>query len=43
MGQWVGSQGQVKVAKKNAKTPPLVTFPPENAKPKTNKFFFNVN
>jgi len=28
---------------KNAKIPPLVTFPPANAKPKTKKFFFDVN
>jgi len=36
MAQWVGVQGQPKVAKK-AKTPPLVAVPPENPKPKTKK------
>jgi len=41
MGQWVGAQGQVKVAK-NVKTPPLVSFPPANAKPNT-KFFFSMS
>jgi len=34
MGQLVGGQGQVKVAKKMQK------HPPENAKPKTKKFVF---
>jgi len=38
----VGAQGQVKVAK-NAKTLPLVTFRPTNAKPKTKNTFFDVN
>jgi len=41
MGQWVGAQGPKpsKGGQKNAKTPPLVTFPPENVKPKTKTFF----
>jgi len=29
-----------KGGQKNAKTPPLVTFPPANAKPKTKKILF---
>jgi len=33
--------GPGKGGQKNAKTPPLVTFRPENAK--TKKFFFDVN
>jgi len=36
MVQWVGAQGQVKVAKKN----PLVAFPPENPSPKAKKNSF---
>jgi len=31
--------GPGKGGQKNAKTPPLVTFPPANAKPKTKKIF----
>jgi len=31
--------GPGKGGQKNAKTPPLVTFPSANAKPKTKKFF----
>jgi len=32
-------QGPRESGQKNAKTPPLVTFPPANAKPKTKIFF----
>jgi len=39
MAQWVGVQGQVKVAKKSKKRN-LVAVPPENAKPKTKNVFF---
>jgi len=35
--------GTGKGGQKNAKTPPLVTFPPANAKPKTKKFFFSMS
>jgi len=35
--------GPGKDGQKNAKTPPLVTFPPGNAKPKSKKFFFVLN
>jgi len=36
--------GPGKDGQNNIKTPLLVTFPPENLKPKTkNVFFFNVN
>jgi len=31
--------GPRKVGQKNAKTPPRVTFPPENPKPKTKNLF----
>jgi len=40
MAQWVVVQGQVKVAKKKAKTPPLAAVPPANSKPKTKIVFF---
>jgi len=42
MGQLVGAQGQVKVAKK-CKNTPTCDVPPANAKPKTKKFVFGVN
>jgi len=35
--------GPSKDGQNNTKTPLLVTFPPENLKPKTKNFFFNVN
>jgi len=38
MGWGPGKGGQ-----KNAKTRPLVTFPPANAKPKTKNHFFDLN
>jgi len=41
MGQWVGAQGQVKVAKK-CKYIPTCEVPPANAKPKT-KIFFSMS
>ena len=41
MGQLVGAQGQVKVAKKSKNTP-TCDVPPANAKPKTNKIVFSM-
>jgi len=35
--------GPGKDGQNNTKTPLLVTFPPENLKPKTKNFFFDVN
>jgi len=35
--------GPGKGGQKNAKSLPLVTFPPANTKPKTKTFFFDVN
>jgi len=43
MAQWVVVQGQVKVAKKKAKTPPLAAVPPANSKPKTKIVFFSIS
>jgi len=47
LGQNVGlldwRPGPGKVGHKNAKTPPLMMCPPENPKPKTKKFFINLN
>jgi len=40
VGPFDGRPGPGKVGHKNAKTPPLVTPPQENPKPKTEKFFF---
>jgi len=43
LAYWVGTQGQVNLAKK-AKISPQYDFTPENPKPKTkNVFFFNLN
>ena len=39
MGPFDGCLGPGKVGHKNAKTPPLVTPPPKNHKPKTENFF----
>jgi len=39
MGDWVGVQGLVKVAK-NAKTSPIMSVTPWNSKSKTKKYFF---
>jgi len=38
MAHWIGAQRQSKLVK-NSKTPPLVTSPQENHKPKTEKIF----
>ena len=40
MGLFDGRPGQGKVGHKNAKTPPNVTSPQENPKPKTENVFF---
>ena len=37
----IGRPGSGKEGHKNAKTPPIVTTPQENPKPKTEKFFFD--
>jgi len=42
VGPFDGRPGPGKVGNKNAKTPPLVTTPKENPKPKTEKFFFDA-
>ena len=39
MAQWVGTQGQVKVAKNT----PTCDVPPENPPPKTKIFFFDFD
>ena len=40
VGPFDGRPGPVKIGHKNAKTSPLVTFPQENSKPKTENFFW---
>jgi len=42
MVHWVGTQGQVKLAKKLRKHAPIVTSPQKTPNPKR-KFFFNLN
>ena len=39
LGHLIGDPGPGKAGLKNAKTPPLVTSPQENLKPKTEIFF----
>ena len=41
MARWVGAQGQVTSAKKNAKTPHLWRHPQGTPNPKLKIFFFN--
>ena len=43
MGQWVGPQGQVKVAKKMQKHPNLWRSPQQMPNQTRKKFFFDVN
>jgi len=43
MGQLVGAQGQVKVAKKMQKRPHLWRSPQQTPNQKQKSFFFNVN
>jgi len=38
MAHWVGAQSQAKLVKKR-ETPPLMSSPTENSKPKSNKIF----
>ena len=40
LGHLIGDPGPGKAGLKNAKTPPLVTSPQENLKPKTENFFW---
>jgi len=43
MAHWVGTQGQVNLAKKSRKHAPIMMSPTENPKPKIKKLFFNLN
>jgi len=43
VGPFDGRPGPGKVGHKNVKTPPLVTPPEENPKPKTENFFLSRN
>jgi len=43
MAQWVGVQGQVKVAKKNNNTPTCSGLPSERQTENEKRFFFDFN